>query len=266
VKAPAFGDRRKAILEDISILTGGRVITEDIGIKLESVELSDLGNAKRIIIDKDNTTVVEGAGSAKATQGRIATIKAQIAESTSDYDKEKLQERLAKLAGGVAVVRVGAPTETALKEIKMRVEDALNATKAAAQEGIVAGGGVALLRASKTLDTLIAEGDVLTGVKILKRACEEPLRRIVENAGVEGSIVVGNVQKEKGAKGYNAATGEYQDLIAAGIIDPTKVVRLALQNAASIAGLLMTTDAAITEIPEKKQAGPPMHGGEDYDY
>lgn len=266
VKAPAFGDRRKAILEDISILTGGRVITEDIGIKLENVTIEDLGRAKRIIVDKDNTTVVEGAGKAKTIQGRVETIKKQIAESTSDYDKEKLQERLAKLSGGVAVVKVGAPTETALKEIKMRVEDALNATKAAAQEGIVAGGGVALIRASKALDTLIAEGDVLTGVKILKRACEEPLRRIVENSGVEASIVLGNVQKEKGSKGYNAATGEYQDLIAAGIIDPTKVVRLALQNAASIAGLLLTTEAAITEIPEKKKATPQMPGGEDYDY
>lgn len=266
VKAPAFGDRRKAILEDISILTGGRVITEDIGIKLENVTIEDLGRAKRIIVDKDNTTVVEGAGKAKTIQGRVETIKKQIAESTSDYDKEKLQERLAKLSGGVAVVKVGAPTETALKEIKMRVEDALNATKAAAQEGIVAGGGVALIRASKALDTLIAEGDVLTGVKILKRACEEPLRRIVENSGVEASVVLGNVQKEKGSKGYNAATGEYQDLIAAGIIDPTKVVRLALQNAASIAGLLLTTEAAITEIPEKKKATPQMPGGEDYDY
>lgn len=266
VKAPAFGDRRKAILEDISILTGGRVITEDIGIKLENVTIEDLGRAKRIIVDKDNTTVVEGAGKAKTIQGRVETIKKQVAESTSDYDKEKLQERLAKLSGGVAVVKVGAPTETALKEIKMRVEDALNATKAAAQEGIVAGGGVALIRASKALDTLIAEGDVLTGVKILKRACEEPLRRIVENSGVEASIVLGNVQKEKGSKGYNAATGEYQDLIAAGIIDPTKVVRLALQNAASIAGLLLTTEAAVTEIPEKKKATPQMPGGEDYDY
>ena len=266
VKAPAFGDRRKAILEDIAVLTNGRVITEDVGIKLESVMFEDLGNAKRIIIDKDNTTIVEGAGKAKAIQGRVDAIKKQIADSTSDYDKEKLQERLAKLAGGVAVVRVGAPTETALKEIKMRVEDALNATKAAAQEGIVAGGGVALLRAAKSLDTVIAEGDVLTGVNILKRACEEPLRRIVENAGVEGAIVVGNVIKEKGAKGYDAAKGEYVDMISKGIIDPTKVVRLALQNAASIAGLLLTTDAAITEIPEKKKAGPPMHGGEDYDY
>jgi chaperonin GroEL len=266
VKAPAFGDRRKAILEDIAVLTKGRVITEDIGIKLESVTFEDLGTAKRIIIDKDNTTIVEGAGTAKAIQGRVETIKKQIADSTSDYDKEKLQERLAKLAGGVAVIRVGAPTETALKEIKMRVEDALNATKAAAQEGIVAGGGVALLRAAKSLDTVIAEGDVLTGVNILKRACEEPLRRIVENAGVEGAIILGNVMKEKGAKGYNAEKGEYVDMIAAGIIDPTKVVRLALQNAASIAGLLLTTDAAVTEIPEKKKASPPMHGDEDYDY
>jgi chaperonin GroEL len=266
VKAPAFGDRRKAILEDVAVLTGGRVITEDIGIKLESVELSDLGNAKRIIIDKDNTTIVEGAGSAKAIQGRVEAIKKQIADSTSDYDKEKLQERLAKLAGGVAVLRVGAATETAMKEIKMRVEDALNATKAAAQEGIVAGGGVALLRAAKALDTVIAEGDVLTGVNILKRACEEPLRRIVENTGIEGAIVLGNVVKEKGAKGYDAERGEYVDMISTGIIDPTKVVRLALQNAASIAGLLLTTDAAVTEIPEKKKAGPPMQGGEDYDY
>lgn len=264
VKAPAFGDRRKAILEDLAVLTNGKLITEDIGIKLENVTHDDLGRAKRIIVDKDNTTIVEGAGSGKEIQGRVETIKRQIADSTSDYDKEKLHERLAKLAGGVAVVKVGAPTETALKEIKMRVEDALNATKAAAQEGIVAGGGVALIRASKTLDTLIAEGDVLTGVKILKRACEEPLRRIVENTGIEGAIVVGNVKKEKGAKGYNAATGEYQDLIAAGIIDPTKVVRLALQNAASIAGLLLTTEAAVAEIPEKKKATPQMHGGDDY--
>jgi len=266
VKAPAFGDRRKAILEDIAVLTNGRVITEDIGIKLENVEFADLGNATRIIIAKDNTTIVEGAGKPKAIHGRVEAIKAQIAESTSDYDKEKLQERLAKLAGGVAVVRVGAPTETAMKEIKMRVEDALNATKAAAQEGIVAGGGIALLRASKALDTVIAEGDVVTGINILKRACEEPLRRIVENTGTEGAVIVGNVQKEKGAKGYNAATGEFVDMISAGIIDPTKVVRLALQNAASIAGLLLTTDAAVTEIPEKKKAGPPMPGGDEYDY
>jgi chaperonin GroEL len=267
VKAPAFGDRRKAILDDLAVLTGGRVITEDLGIKLENVQLSDLGSAKRIIVDKDDTIVVEGAGEAKAIQGRVATIRAQIEETTSDYDREKLQERLAKLAGGVAVVRVGAATETAMKEIKMRVEDALNATKAAAQEGIVPGGGVALMRAAKALDKLTADdGDVLTGIKIVRRALEEPLRRIAENAGVEGAIVVGKIEESKGAKGFNAATGEYEDLVAAGIIDPTKVVRTALQNAASIAGLMLTTEAAVTDAPEPKKAQPPMGGGEDYDY
>jgi chaperonin GroEL len=267
VKAPAFGDRRKAILDDLAILTGGRVITEDLGIKLENVQLSDLGSAKRIIVDKDDTIVVEGAGEAKAIQGRVATIRAQIEETTSDYDREKLQERLAKLAGGVAVVRVGAATETAMKEIKMRVEDALNATKAAAQEGIVPGGGVALMRAAKALDKLTNDDrDVLTGIKIVRRALEEPLRRIAENAGVEGAIVVGKVEESKGAKGFNAATGEYEDLVAAGIIDPTKVVRTALQNAASIAGLMLTTDAAVADAPETKKAQPPMGGGEDYDY
>jgi chaperonin GroEL len=267
VKAPAFGDRRKAILEDLAVLTGGRVITEDLGIKLENVTVTDLGSAKRVIVDKDNTTIVEGAGEAKAIQGRVATLRAQIEETTSDYDREKLQERLAKLAGGVAVVRVGAATETAMKEIKMRVEDALNATKAAAQEGIVPGGGVALMRAAKALDKLTDEdGDVLTGIKIVRRALEEPLRRIAENAGVEGAVVVGRIEDSKGAKGFNAATGDYEDLVAAGIIDPTKVVRTALQNAASIAGLLLTTDAAITDAPEPKKARPPMGGGEDYDY
>jgi chaperonin GroEL len=268
VKAPAFGDRRKAILEDLAILTGGRVITEDLGIKLENVTLADLGSAKRAIVDKDNTTIIEGAAESKAIQGRVETIRAQIAETTSDYDREKLQERLAKLAGGVAVVRVGAPTETAMKEIKMRVEDALNATKAAAQEGIVPGGGVALLRAAKALDKLTDnDGDVQTGIKIIRRALEEPLRRIAENAGIEGAIVVGKVEESKGSKGYNAATGEYEDLVAAGIIDPTKVVRTALQNAASIAGLLLTTDAAIADAPELKKAQPQMGGGgEDYDY
>ena len=267
VKAPAFGDRRKAILEDLATLTGGRVITEDLGIKLESVTLADLGSAKRVIVGKDDTTVVEGTGDVKAIQGRVATIRAQIEETTSDYDREKLQERLAKLAGGVAVIRVGAATETAMKEIKMRVEDALNATKAAAQEGIVPGGGVALLRAAKALDKVKdADGDVLTGVQIVKRALEEPLRRIAENAGVEGAIVVGRVEDSKGSAGYNAATGAYEDLVAAGIIDPTKVVRTALQNAASIAGLLLTTDAAITDAPEPKRAAAPMPGGEDYDY
>jgi chaperonin GroEL len=267
VKAPAFGDRRKAILEDLATLTGGRVITEDLGIKLENVTLADLGSAKRVIVDKDSTTIVEGAGEAKAIQGRVATLRAQIEETTSDYDREKLQERLAKLAGGVAVVRVGAATETAMKEIKMRVEDALNATKAAAQEGIVPGGGVALIRAAKALDKLTDEdGDVETGIRIVRRALEEPLRRIAENAGIEGAIVVGRIEELKGAKGFNAATGEYEDLVAAGIIDPTKVVRTALQNAASIAGLLLTTEAAITDAPEPKKAQAPMGGGEDYDY
>jgi chaperonin GroEL len=268
VKAPAFGDRRKAILEDLAILTGARVITEDLGIKLENVELADLGSAKRVIVDKDNTTVVEGGGGRKTIQGRVATIRKQIEETTSDYDREKLQERLAKLAGGVAVVKVGAHTETAMKEIKMRVEDALNATKAAAQEGTVVGGGVALLRGAKALDNLSNdELDVQTGINIVRRALEEPLRRIAENAGLDGAVVVGKVEELKGNKGFNAATGAYEDLVAAGIIDPTKVVRTALQNAASIAGLLLTTDAAITDAPEPKKGAPQMPGGgEDYDY
>ncbi|HEX2268735.1 MAG TPA: chaperonin GroEL, partial [Pyrinomonadaceae bacterium] len=267
VKAPAFGDRRKAILEDLAVLTGGKVITEDLGIKLENVTMEDLGKAKRVIVDKENTTIVEGNGDRKAIQGRVASIRRQIEETTSDYDREELQERLAKLAGGVAVVKVGAPTETAMKEIKMRVEDALNATKAAAQEGIVVGGGVALLRASKVLDNHNSEDpDVRTGVKIVRRALQEPVRRIAENAGTEGAVVVGEVEQMKGNKGYNAITGEFEDLAAAGIIDPTKVVRTALQNAASIAGLLLTTDAAVTEMPEPKKAAPPAHGGEDYDY
>ena len=267
VKAPAFGDRRKAILEDLAVLTGGKVITEDLGIKLENVTLADLGTAKRVIVDKEATTVVEGGGDQRAIQGRVATIRKQIEESTSDYDREKLQERLAKLAGGVAVVRVGAQTETAMKEIKMRVEDALNATKAAAQEGIVVGGGIALLRASKVLDNHDGDDpDVRTGVKIVRRALQEPVRRIAENAGIDGAIVVGQVEQLKGNKGLNAVTGQIEDLAAAGIIDPTKVVRTALQNAASIAGLLLTTDAAVTELPEPKKSGPPAHGGDDYDY
>jgi chaperonin GroEL len=265
VKAPAFGDRRKAILEDIATLTGGRVITEDLGIKLESVAVEDLGRAKRIIVDKENTTVVEGAGDRKAIEGRVSTIRHQITETTSDYDREKLQERLAKLAGGVAVIRVGAATETEMKEKKMRVEDAVNATRAAAQEGIVPGGGVALVRAAKALDKIEAEGDVLTGVRLLRRALEEPLRRIAENAGMEGAVVIGKVDESKGSVGYNAATGKFEDLVKAGIIDPTKVVRTALQNAASIAGLMLTTDAAVTDAPEPKRGGtPPMPGGEDY--
>ena len=267
VKAPAFGDRRKAILEDLAIVTGARVITEDLGVKLENVQLSDLGTAKRVIVDKDNTTVVEGGGDPKAIQGRVATIRRQIEETTSDYDREKLQERLAKLAGGVAVVKVGAATEMAMKEIKMRVEDALNATKAAAQEGTVAGGGLALLRATHVLDKLSSdEPDVLTGIKIVRRALEEPLRRIAENAGLDGAVIVGRVVELKGNKGFNAATGEYEDLVAAGIIDPTKVVRTALQNASSIAGLLLTTEAAVTDAPEPKKGAPAMPGGEDYDY
>jgi chaperonin GroEL len=268
VKAPAFGDRRKAILEDLAILTGARVITEDLGVKLENVQLADLGTAKRVIVDKDTTTVVEGGGDPRAIQGRVGTIRKQIEETTSDYDREKLQERLAKLAGGVAVVKVGAATETAMKEIKTRVEDALNATKAAAQEGTVVGGGVALLRAGQVLEKLSNDDDdVVTGMKIVKRALEEPLRRIAENAGVDGAVIVGKVEQLKGTKGFNAATGEYEDLAAAGILDPTKVVRTALQNAASIAGLLLTTDAAVTDAPEPRKAAPSMpSGGEDYDY
>jgi len=268
VKAPAFGDRRKAILEDLAILTGARVITEDLGVKLENVQLADLGSAKRVIVDKDTTTVVEGGGERKAIQGRVALIRKQIEDTTSDYDREKLQERLAKLAGGVAVVKVGAHTETAMKEIKMRVEDALNATKAAAQEGTVVGGGIALLRAAKALDNLSSnELDVQTGISLVRRALEEPLRRIAENAGLDGAVVVGKVEELKGNRGFNAATGAYEDLVAAGIVDPTKVVRTALQNAASIAGLLLTTDAAITDAPEPKKGAPQMPGGgEDYDY
>jgi len=268
VKAPAFGDRRKAILEDLAALTGARVITEDLGVKLENVKLEDLGTAKRVIVDKDTTTLVEGGGDRKEIQGRVATIRRQIEDTTSDYDREKLQERLAKLAGGVAVVKVGAATETAMKEIKTRVEDALNATKAAAQEGTVIGGGTALLRAGQVLDKLTNDdADVVTGIRIVKRALEEPLRRIAENAGLDGAVVVGNVAQLKGTKGFNAATGEYEDLSAAGILDPTKVVRTALQNAASIAGLLLTTDAAVTDAPEPKKSGPPMPGGgEDFDY
>lgn len=265
VKAPAFGDRRKAMLEDLAVLTGGKVITEELGIKLETVQMDDLGTAKRVLVEKENTTIVEGAGQADALTGRIETIRRQIADTTSDYDREKMQERLAKLAGGVAVIRVGAATETAMKEIKMRVEDALNATKAAAQEGIVPGGGIALFRAAQALDSMTGEGDAQTGIKIMRRALEEPLRRIAENSGFEGSIVVGRVAEGEGAFGFNAATGEYQDLVAAGIIDPTKVVRTAVQNAASIAGLFLTTEAAITELPEKKK-GPAMPQGDDYDY
>jgi chaperonin GroEL len=265
VKAPAFGDRRKAMLEDIATLTGGRVITEDLGIKLENITIADLGSAKKIIIDKDNTTIVEGAGKRQDLQGRIATIRRQVEDTTSDYDREKLQERLAKLAGGVAVIKIGAATEMEMKEKKMRVEDALNATKAAAQEGIVPGGGLALLRAAKALETLITsgqvQGDEKTGVEILRRAMEEPLRMIAQNAGQDGSLIVGKLRTEKKAVGYNAATRQIEDLFEAGIVDPAKVVRTALQNAASISGLLITTDAAITDLPESAAAQMP---GEDH--
>jgi len=253
VKAPGFGDRRKAMLEDIAILTGGQVIAEELGIKLENVTVDDLGRAKKVVIDKDNTTIVEGAGSKEKIQGRIKQIKAQIEETTSDYDREKLQERLAKLAGGVAVIRVGAATETEMKEKKARVEDAMHATKAAAEEGIVPGGGVAYLRCLPALENLKLEGDQQVGVNIVKRALEEPLRQIANNAGWEGSVVVARVKEMKTNEGFNAATEEFEDLVAAGIIDPTKVTRVALQNAASVAGLMLTTEALVTEIPEKKE-------------
>jgi chaperonin GroEL len=265
VKAPGFGDRRKAMLEDIAILTGGKAITEDLGIKLENIKVEDLGKAKKIKIDKDNTTIVEGAGKTSAIEGRIKQIRAQIEETTSDYDKEKLQERLAKLAGGVAVVKVGAPTETAMKEKKARVEDALNATRAAVEEGIVPGGGVALLRAAKAIDRLKLEGDEKVGAMIVRRALEEPIRNIVENAGLEGSVIVEKVKAETVAtRGFDAETLEYVDMLQAGIIDPTKVERVALQNAASVASLLLTTEALITDLPEEKPAGgtPPMPHGD----
>jgi chaperonin GroEL len=264
VKAPGFGDRRKEMLKDVAVLTGGEVISEELGIKLENIRLDDLGKCKKVVVDKENTTIIEGAGAQKEIEGRIKQIRAQIEETTSDYDREKLQERLAKLAGGVAVIKVGAPTEVAMKEKKARVEDALNATRAAVEEGIVPGGGVALLRAMSALDTMKLKGDEKTGTEIVRRALEEPIRQIAENAGVEGSIVVQKVRDGSGAFGYNAETETYEDLMAAGIIDPTKVTRIALQNAASIAGLLVTTECLITEIPEKKEAGPPMphgHGG-----
>jgi chaperonin GroEL len=263
VKAPGFGDRRKAMLEDIAVLTGGKAITEDLGIKLENLKLDDLGRAKKAVVDKDNTTLVEGAGKPTAIEGRIKQIRAQIEETTSDYDREKLQERLAKLAGGVAVIKVGAATETAMKEKKARVEDALNATRAAVEEGIVPGGGVALLRAAKAIDGLKLEGDEKVGCMIIKRAIEEPIRQIVENAGLEGSVIVERVKSERSpSHGYDADSLEYVDMLKAGIIDPTKVERVALQNAASVASLLLTTEALITDLPEEKPAAAPAmpHG------
>ena len=261
VKAPGFGDRRKEMLQDIAVLTGGAVVSEELGIKLENIKLEDLGKAKKVVIDKENTTLIEGAGSQKEIEGRIKQIRAQIEETTSDYDKEKLQERLAKLAGGVAVIKVGAATEIAMKEKKARVEDALNATRAAVEEGIVPGGGVAFLRAAMVIDHLRLKGDEKVGGDIVRRALEEPIRQIAENAGVEGSIVVQKVRENNGAYGFNAETESYEDLMASGIIDPTKVTRIALQNASSIASLMITTEALVTEIPEKEKAPPMPHGG-----
>jgi len=262
VKAPGFGDRRKAMCEDIAILTGGKFISEDLGIKLESLELNDLGRAKNIVVDKENTTIVEGYGKSSEIQGRVNQIRRQIEETTSDYDREKLQERLAKLAGGVAVISVGAATETEMKEKKARVEDALHATRAAVEEGIVAGGGVALIRCLSAIDTVKpSNDDERIGVDIVKRAIEFPTRALADNAGLEGSVVVEEVKRRKGNDGYNVATGEYEDLVKAGVVDPKKVTRTALQNAASIAGLLLTTECLITEIPEKKEKAPAGHGG-----
>ncbi len=266
VKAPGFGDRRKSMLEDIAILTGGKAISEDLGIKLENVQLSDLGQAKRISIDKENTTIVEGSGTGSDIEGRVRQIRAQVEETTSDYDREKLQERLAKLVGGVAVINVGAATETEMKEKKARVEDALNATRAAVEEGIVPGGGVTYIRAISALDKMEVTGDQAIGINIVKRALEDPLRQIANNAGMEGSIVVQEVKNKTGATGFNANDMEYVDMVKAGIIDPTKVTRIALQNASSIAGLMLTTEALVSDKPEseKAMAAPPMPGPEMY--
>jgi chaperonin GroEL len=264
VKAPGFGDRRKEMLKDIAILTGGQAITEDLGLKLESVTLKDLGRAKRIRIDKDNSTIVDGAGKKPDIEARVKQLRAQVEDTTSDYDREKLQERLAKLVGGVAVIKVGAATEVEMKEKKARVEDALHATRAAVEEGIVPGGGVALLRGQTALDKLDVPEEQKFGIAIIRRAIEEPLRQIAFNGGFEGSIVVNKVKEGKGSFGWNAATGEYEDLIEAGVIDPTKVVRTALQNAASVASLMLTTEAMIAEKPKKEEAGAGgghQHGG-----
>ena len=261
VKAPGFGDRRKAMLQDIAILTKGEMISEDLGIKLETVTLGMLGQAKKVTIDKDNTTIIEGSGAQKEIEGRVKQIRTQVEETTSDYDREKLQERLAKLVGGVAVIKVGAATETEMKEKKARVEDAMHATKAAVEEGIVAGGGVALIRAGKALDTLKLEGDQKVGVEIIRKSIEEPLRWIAANAGQEGSIVVSRVKEAKGEEGYNAYSDKYENLVAAGVIDPVKVVRTALQNASSIASLLLTTEALVCDIPDEKKEAGGGHGG-----
>ena len=262
VKAPGFGERRKAMLQDIAVLTGGQVVSEDLGIKLENLTLNDLGSAKRIVLDKENTTIVDGAGDAETIKARIKQIRAEIDESTSDYDREKLQERLAKIVGGVAVINVGAATETEMKEKKARVEDALNATRAAVEEGIVPGGGVALVRCVKAVDKLkLADDDEAAGVNVIRRAIEEPLRQICANAGFEGAVIIEKIRDGKTNHGFNAATGEYEDLIKAGVIDPKKVTRIALQNASSVAGLLLTTEAAIAEKPEPKKEAPAMPGG-----
>ncbi len=262
VKAPGFGDRRKAILEDISILTGGKLISEDLGIKLENVTLDMLGSAKKVTVDKDNTTIVQGKGKSSDISARVALIKKQIEETTSDYDREKLQERLAKLAGGVAIIKVGAATEAAMKEKKDRVDDALHATRAAVEEGIVPGGGVAYLRCQKAIDGLTLTGDEKVGAEIVARAIEAPLRKLVSNAGQEAALVVAKVKADKGSNGYNVRTGEYADLMKCGVVDPAKVVRTALQNAASIAGLLLTTDCMVTDLPEKKECNCGNHGGQ----
>jgi chaperonin GroEL len=262
VKAPGFGERRKAILEDIGILTGGKLITEDLGIKLENVTVEDLGSAKRITVDKENTVMIEGGGTAAEIQGRVKQIRRQIDETTSDYDREKLQERLAKLAGGVAVISVGAATETEMKEKKARVEDALHATRAAVEEGIVTGGGVALLRVSKAIDALKLKGDEKVGAAIVHRSVQSPLKQLCANAGIEGAVVVQKVLEGDGSLGYNVTTDEYEDLIKAGVVDPTKVTRTALQNAASVAGLLLTTECLITDMPEEKSDG----GGGGHDH
>jgi chaperonin GroEL len=263
VKAPGFGDRRKEMLEDIAILTGGRVISEDLGVKLETITLKDLGTAKRITLDKDNTTIIDGGGNRKTLEGRVKQIRAQIEETTSDYDREKLQERLAKLIGGVAVISVGAATETEMKEKKDRVEDALNATRAAVEEGIVAGGGVAYMRALRVLKKAQFPGEEQLGANLIKRALEEPMRQIANNAGFEGSVVVQHVMESEGSFGFNAETGNYEDLMKAGIVDPTKVTRFALQNAASVAGLLMTTEATVAERPKKEKPSAPSMSPED---
>ena len=262
VKAPGFGDRRKAMLQDIAILTGGKAITEDLGIKLENVQIGDLGQAKKITIDKDNTTIVEGKGKPGDIEGRVKEIRSQVEKTTSDYDREKLQERLAKLVGGVAVIKVGAATETEMKEKKARVEDAMHATRAAVEEGIVPGGGVALLRCADAIDGLKLEGDEKIGANIVRRALEEPLRQIVINSGEEGAIVVGRIRESKENNfGYNAQTDKFEDLVKAGVIDPTKVTRTALQNAGSIAALMLTTEALVAEIPEEKKEPAMPHGG-----